>query len=452
MCGLIYGRSKNSLRPINKFIIKQFEQQKNRGLQGFGLYDVEQENIVKETQEKNIMRWIRKHPTSEILFHHRLPTSTSNTKDTAHPFSTKDFFSKEYILIHNGIINNSYELARGHNELGITYWSTTEGGRFNDSEALLWDFALFKEKNQSEMKAKGSMAFICIEKDRDTKAKKLYYYHNSANPLYKRETKKFFMLSSEDKEMNGNSIPINTLYCYDYDTEITESEMLIVPSWYSNYDKNYSIPKVHDYEHKEYEEDEDYENMRHQLSLYEDEQETQIQMLKDHNQLAKDIRKTCIDYLNMNEGYYELTLLMMEEEIEKLDKENYSVETWYRKELLRGACAVLLVDPKRTENGAGSIHPLFMVEERKTTPTIIEPSSTFQAAPPSVMANQADKNTRLDLEDNLNSASLIRNIIIARSNDFKDMLNKHHKVPSELTKYQIPDKEAGLVREIPIIS
>lgn len=219
MCGIIYGESFTD-KPINGFIMNQFEAQKTRGQQGFGVFDKECGRLVRNPQQGSIMRWLENHPAKTLLFHHRLPTSTDNVKNACHPFSTQDKFDTNYILVHNGHIGNSRTLKSAHEKLGIEYYSTQKDGRFNDSEALLWDVALYLEGEQDELKAYGGIAFICMAIPKDKrKSTKLYFARNS-NPLNLSFDTEALLLSSEGK---GEPIPANTLHEYNYRTKQLKS-------------------------------------------------------------------------------------------------------------------------------------------------------------------------------------------------------------------------------------
>lgn len=458
MCGLIYGRSKNQVRPINKTIIKQYLKQKNRGTEGFGVYDIDFEKLVKETKETNIIRWLKKHPSMELLFHHRFPTSTDNVRNAAHPFSTKDYFKdKEYILIHNGVIRNTERLADEHGTREIIYQSAQPDGRFNDSEALLWDIALYLEGEIESPHSEGSVAFICIEKDKKNPEKnKLHYFHNSGNPLFKRDTNKFFVLASEANSNQDESVPTGTLFSYKYEDKITDERILILPQ--NNW--NHTVPtrntSTYPREEPTLEYEEEYQSLREQIDYqenrnslgwdYDDQMTKQLELIKDHNKIAEDFRKMCIEYLTYADGYYEVALGMMEEEMGDLDKKNYSLRNWYRKELLRGACAILLADPKRIEKGTESIHPAFIkakIEDKEDTS--LQTKEEDDGVYVSIPFNEA-KQVALIEDDR---KGLIREAIKSGSDSFMRGLHNHFTVSNEVATKSLPGKEMGLFREIP---
>lgn len=354
MCGVIYGRSKNECNPVNKFILKQFMNQRNRGTQGFGIYDPDFQHIIKETKESKIKKWLKKHPSKEILFHHRFPTSTKNVKNAAHPFSTKDYFGDvEYILIHNGVISNSYELARQHTERGIEYSSVQPNGTFNDSEALLFDIALTLEGEQSEPKAIGSCAFIMIEKHKDDpKLNKLHYYHNSVNPLFKRDTAKMWMLSST-QEGNAQHVPVNVLYSYNYETEQTDHRLFYVETgrWNSAH-----------YQSSSYEADRFIQTIQDEE---EEEMEAQKKLVRDSEAFAASIKKTVKDFMTDASGYYEIAIGLMQEELDEVSAKPYALALWYRIQVLSGAIAALLTDPFWKPGDSEAKHPMWEHDEGK---------------------------------------------------------------------------------------
>jgi len=241
MCGIVFKASFDG-KEVNKDILEQYEKQKSRGMRGFGFYDVTNDKIYKTPKERKAKKLLQNKRSKNILFHHRFPTSTENTTNACHPFSTRKhymkkkdavdikpnestYIGKKYILVHNGHINNSRDLRKAHEASGIKYESIQHDDKFNDSEALLWDFAEILEGKQVDFKARGNVAFICLEIDIDGKNKKLYFGSNG-NPLNMVITKdKELSLSSEG---DGDPIKEHTLYCFNYQTqELTEKAMRI---------------------------------------------------------------------------------------------------------------------------------------------------------------------------------------------------------------------------------
>lgn len=209
MCGIIGALSFDG-SPINQKITKQFKAQRSRGQEGFGLYDIARDNLVRSASGKQVFKYLAKVNTDMAVFHHRYPTSVSNIRRACHPISTGNFFKTSYLLVHNGYISNANELRAEHEKLGISY-STDYDGKFNDSEALLWDMALTLEGKQKQPKAQGAIAFICYSLTQGKKHNHLYFGRNT-NPLNLDLTAKGLMLSSEGK---GEAIEANQLYDFN---------------------------------------------------------------------------------------------------------------------------------------------------------------------------------------------------------------------------------------------
>ena len=198
MCRIIYAKNLKDNQPVNNLVKVLYQNQKDRGQQGFGFVGLSGKLIgtYRATDEKGILKYLNEHQYDEIMFHHRFPTSTQNTIKGTHPFVI-GLDDKRYYFVHNGIIQNADELKERHSRRGIVY-SSEEGTGFNDSEALAWEFCLWLKDKQEKVEALGSVAFVCLEVDKRTnRAQKLYFYRNDAVPLkiYKDET--LLLLASE---------------------------------------------------------------------------------------------------------------------------------------------------------------------------------------------------------------------------------------------------------------
>ena len=248
ICGIVYAHSLDD-SPVNKKVWEQFNKQRSRGVEGFGFFDGKY--ITKAAIEKRIKHKLLrsdKNKSNMILFHHRFPTSTVNEKKAAHPFNTGSFFGNtRYILVHNGVIYNPNPLKEAHEKLGIKYQSVLKNGKFNDSESLLWDFALTMEGKQDKMKAYGGIAFICI-RIKNGRPDKMFFGRNTGRPLKLKKDKQGIMLSSEGE---GEETKTHTLYTYNYKTKRLSEKFFRVPSidpkwdtdksWDSKF-SNYRIP------------------------------------------------------------------------------------------------------------------------------------------------------------------------------------------------------------------
>lgn len=238
MCGIIYYKDFTD-KAVNRRMIRHYMKQKSRGSEGFGFIGASRRKILtcRATKEKDIRLHLKRHPMTEILFHHRLPTSTSNTIGTTHPIAvSQPIYRHKYYLVHNGIIYNASEMKAKHEAMGITYLTTQlskyrnyyggfeEQYEFNDSEALAHEVALFLDGKQDSMEAQGDAAFICLETDRGNNALKLHFARNRGSPLEMRRDSSSLVIASENV-CNMNIQP-HMLHTYDYHSQkITYSEI-----------------------------------------------------------------------------------------------------------------------------------------------------------------------------------------------------------------------------------
>lgn len=227
MCGIVFYKSFDHSK-VNKQVLRQYKRQAHRGQEGFGFYLPQTNRLAHAPQEHRIKSLLKRYGASEVLFHHRFPTSTDNVRNACHPFTTKGYFGDtEYIMVHNGWLNNQYELKTIHTDLGINYISTQSDGRFNDSEALMYDLALTFEGVQDKPKALGMASFIMIER-RAGEPYRLHFGRNSY-PLNMKFTDAGLSLSSEGK---GQPIRRDTHYIFDYASGKLTTSPLVIPERY----------------------------------------------------------------------------------------------------------------------------------------------------------------------------------------------------------------------------
>ncbi len=241
MCGIVYSYNFQG-KPVAQTIISRFQDQRNRGTSGFGFYDPKKNRLTHNVREGRILSLVRRNKANEILFHHRYPTSTANVRNACHPFSTKDAYKHNYILVHNGVLSNEDTLKERHYKEGIEYVSMQDNGRYNDSEALTHDVAQYIEGKVDKLTAKGSIAFIVIQRDKKGRKKNLYFARNSGNPLKIKQTAFSLTLSSEGE---GLMVQENMLHRYNYKTKKMDKTPLEVPTTYkpyANYGRPYSSP------------------------------------------------------------------------------------------------------------------------------------------------------------------------------------------------------------------
>lgn len=240
MCGIVFAK-KLSGSPVSKSLLKRFEKQRGRGTEGFGYVAVENNTIVdvvRTTDEDVILAKLEKETASEILFHHRMPTSTPNYAGASHPILVSDpRFTYDYLVVHNGIITNHADLKKKHEGLGIMY--TTEYSKetrvdkteyttlafadgfvemdnlkeqttekkittgYNDSESLAIELALFCEGWEETVDTRGSVATIFYQINKDAESiigstiNTMFYVIDSMRPL---------VLEKQGKKGNSNDL------------------------------------------------------------------------------------------------------------------------------------------------------------------------------------------------------------------------------------------------------
>lgn len=234
MCGIAFAYNSEK-HSVNGLIENIYDAQKSRGQKGFGFVEVLDDKISHHTfvREKEMLDKLKESKSNHILFHHRIPTSTSNNVNSNHPiFSDWEGYKHNYYLIHNGHISNADELRKEHEKYGIKY-NTDESNKFTDSEALLHEVALVVEEinEPKEFSAEGGMAFIMIQTDKENNPVALYYGRNYSNPMLLQQTENVFVLRSECA--TGAIVDANKLFRYDYTTKaITEQDIKFGTSWY----------------------------------------------------------------------------------------------------------------------------------------------------------------------------------------------------------------------------
>lgn len=186
MCGIIYSRNITAEGSVNKRILRQYFKQKSRGTDGYGFVaTIDGKTIVRKAQyEAEIFREMKRCKSKEIIFHHRIPTSTDNTVHTAHPMSCETE-KYRYHMVHNGVIHNWRELEEKHQILGIKYKTYEQNAsRPNDSESLLHELVIALESGKKEIEAQGSLAFVMVKTDKEDNPLTLYFGRNGGySPL-----------------------------------------------------------------------------------------------------------------------------------------------------------------------------------------------------------------------------------------------------------------------------
>jgi predicted glutamine amidotransferase len=218
MCGIVAAINQGKAKePVNQFIRDQFEDQKNRGISGFGAVVVNQDRtytLYRATEPSSIHVDLALNKSRMIFFHHRTPTSSDNLISQTHPiFVSNESLKYDYLVMHNGVINNNHILKLDHEKLGFQYNTELiyedKSTKFNDSEALAIEVARFIECQTKELGTTGSWAFIALQiHKKQNKIEKVYFGRNM-NPLNLVMSWGTIKLSSEGP---GEEITEDTLY------------------------------------------------------------------------------------------------------------------------------------------------------------------------------------------------------------------------------------------------
>lgn len=235
MCGIIWVHRNDDKRAV-KSVKKRFEAQRSRGTQGFGFIGMEKEegsyvfkNWAQAMTENYIKAELDKSSATDILFHHRFPTSTPNVCEATHPILVDHASLKyAYYVVHNGVISNDDTLKEKHEAQGYVYNTTVEtfyrsGGQeykaadqFNDSEALAIDLAQAIESDRTKTEAFGSIAFCVLQVEKDSKkVLNLFFGRNAQNPLKLQKNDDLISLTSAGE---GADVEPHKLFAYSYET------------------------------------------------------------------------------------------------------------------------------------------------------------------------------------------------------------------------------------------
>lgn len=241
MCGLVAVLSKKG-RPAGQYAFDLYKKQATRGRQGYGYLAIHDNKLVgvhRSKDEAGIRSLLNKEKAEMIMFHHRFPTSTSNTVGTTHPmFVSHDELEHDYYFAHNGIISNASELKKKHNELGYQYRTeykefeiaeylngdieplSVVKSKFNDSESLAIELARHLEGLTEDLQTKGPIAFWGVALEKGTKnVVKTFFGKNKGRDLCCITNKKWFAVTSESgydiEDMIINVMDMNT-----YDIEL----------------------------------------------------------------------------------------------------------------------------------------------------------------------------------------------------------------------------------------
>jgi|SRR5882724_842378 len=249
MCGIIYVKhKKKSLSPAS--VLQRYERQRTRGIDGFGYVAVRDGMLVSEqraTTEADIVAKVQAEDATELLFHHRLPTSTPNFVEATHPIVVDNpALRYRYYVVHNGIIANAEALRTRHEQAGFPYttvirkeWITQHATYyehiFNDSEALAVELARYLEGQTPTIAAEGSIACIAVQVDKSThRVRGLHYGRNEGSPLVVHDTPDFLSITSEG-ERTHERVPAHVLRSYDYERGVWRATAVQMGTYMPSY-------------------------------------------------------------------------------------------------------------------------------------------------------------------------------------------------------------------------
>ena len=236
---------KKDQSKAGKSVIKRYKSQKTRGQEGFGYILISNGKITaynRAANENDILPKLQEEAGEHIIFHHRMPTSTVNIAEAAHPIIVKSqelLGDKVLYVVHNGIISNAQELKTKHEALkyryeteikteyvtkGATY---TGSSSFNDSEAFAVDLALYLCGKQDKLESKGSIAFVAVEATTGGEVIAYHYGRNYQNPLMLDDTKQYMALTSEGQ---GKIVAANVIYSMDTKLQTIKERAITIGS------------------------------------------------------------------------------------------------------------------------------------------------------------------------------------------------------------------------------
>lgn len=229
MCGInfLYKFGKEINEKEKKIFIKNCIYNVTRGRDGFGIAVIDKNNkihIIKNNKSlsddiNKVYNFVKQHKAKFLLCHTRQATS-NNTHDLKnfHPFATKNF-----ILVHNGVINNDERLKETYN---LNYEETT------DSAVLINLIQHFYNKTKNETKSiqkalneiSGSLACVLIFYNNNKF--KIYMFRKN-NPLwlgYSNENN--LLLCSSEKEHIEKSISKKKIFLKFFEKYEKEIDMI----------------------------------------------------------------------------------------------------------------------------------------------------------------------------------------------------------------------------------
>lgn len=249
MCGIIHVKRTDG-KSAGKAVWKRYKAQETRGSDGFGYIAINDDNTIsvkRFVEEDSTKKSLLLETASNIIFHHRWPTSTENFEELNHPiYVSNDELKNDWYVIHNGVITNDDVLFDRHKELGYVYttlceiyktykvkgfeYEDKESQCFNDSECLAIELARYFEGLSRDIGTLGNVAFIALQVDKKTgEAVATYTGRNAGNPLELESRKNLVAVRSQHGKV---SITENVITRHDLEHGSVETEDVRVGNLY----------------------------------------------------------------------------------------------------------------------------------------------------------------------------------------------------------------------------
>ena len=250
MCGITFILSKNKKNIINN-ILNSLELIQNRGYDSMGICYYDSSNneykIVKNAstyvsdcheilEEKLIQNNIESYVA---LGHTRWATHGAKTDENAHPHISHN---KNIILVHNGIINNFYEIKIKLLDKGYKFYSETDTeviANLIEYNLLYMNLNIEDAIKETVNELEGTWALVIIyTKELDT-----YYVTRQGSPLLLGNNENHIICTSEVNGFSGIIYDYIVLDNHDI-IKINNNKFTSISNDISNNINNYDIKKV----------------------------------------------------------------------------------------------------------------------------------------------------------------------------------------------------------------
>jgi len=242
MCRIIAAfKTTQNKSPINELIINQYQDQYQRGKEGFGIIRIDPKQNIEIDRACEPIKFLLDltlKPSNNIIAHHRHPTSTHNKLNQTHPIAVSNKLLKyDYQIIHNGIVSNDEDLHEQHLKLKFkynteytdyTYYHQEGTIKWNDSESLAIELARFIEKQSNTIGTDSAAAFIILQINKKTKKAKQFFFgkNKTSSVLNMHKLKQQLFLSSEGK---GTEIKENILHSFKLNSPTIKLKKTKIP-------------------------------------------------------------------------------------------------------------------------------------------------------------------------------------------------------------------------------